>query len=158
MSSWRLHFNFHLIPRGSERHIEVAPGADRIIANADLAPCWRGYDAFDFASVFEPALPRAASTSMMIRQWGTDERILVQVARLDGALSVYARAHIVGCELEDVRPFAKALRGNQLVLVLSDLRVIEASEEAMMMEIKDLSAARFLEDPDEFLRDLAELE
>src|ERR1700710_569604 len=102
MSSLLWHLSFHLIPRGSDGRIEINPGVAQTIGNAELMPCWREREGYDFGSVFDRALPRSAGRSAVIEQWGSEEDINVEVWRLPQGISVYVRIHIVGSTAESL--------------------------------------------------------
>lgn len=155
MAAWQ--FDFHLIPRDSAVHAGSEVPAQFQESQSRDVNWWAGSSALvpEMRKRFSSLLPQAASWSDRIEKWGDDDGDRIDLVRDEaGIVDVFVRIDVRQLSKPFIGGLITVCRSLDCVLFTEQQEVIASEEAVLLRAISKSEAARFVDDPRDFLDNL----
>jgi hypothetical protein len=151
MATWQ--FDLYIVPR--EKLVEVAGVTAQRISQQQFEQTewWEGASLPPhYVQVLTTLLPRAESWSPGVEIWGTEDGNRIDVYRSGGAVQeVRFRIDVRAIDVGVLEAVARFADNAGCALLTEEFEVVPPTLDAMLKEIRNSSAHRFLLDPGAFL-------
>lgn len=151
MATWQ--YDIHFIPWAIvDQHPEIIR-ALCTLEDIDTAPWWRSYNqALGLVKALSRLLPAAVSWNDSIQMWGTSDGDRVEVSWEEGRIGdVPVRIDVRRLSQDFIQGIVNVAREFDVLFFTEENQVVEPTLQGLLNSIKKSDAARFVEDPRDFL-------